>query len=82
MTFIPKIRSIFFIKSAKIGNDFLQFRRFLKALKTVFPCLIYRENQVTELKLSNFDILLIENRKLANVSSTNGDLYLFILDLI
>ena len=29
--------------------------------------------QVRELKLSNFDILLIENRKFANVSSTNGN---------
>ena len=39
-------------------------------------------NQVRELKLSNFDILLIENRKFANVSNTNGKWLLFILDLI
>ena len=39
-------------------------------------------NQVRELKLSNFDILLIENRKFANVSNTNGKWLLFILDLV
>ena len=38
--------------------------------------------RVRELKLSNFDILLIENRKFANVSNTNGKWLLFILDLV
>ena len=39
-------------------------------------------NQVRQLKISNFDILLIENRKFANVSNTIGKWLLFILDLI